>query len=62
MKGQFMSISEFAKEIGVHPNTLRKWENQKLLLPHHKTPGGRRIYTKEQATEYLTKNNTDNQQ
>ena len=49
----FMSIGEFAKEIGVSEGTLRNWEKNGKLLPHHRTKGNQRVYAKEQAEEFL---------
>lgn len=50
---KFLTISEFAKAIGISQNTIRKWESKGLLKPHHKTPGGRRLYSNEQVNAYL---------
>jgi DNA-binding transcriptional MerR regulator len=54
----FYSISEFAKRIGVSTYTLRLWEKNGKLKPHHRTQGNQRVYTDEQVNEYLglTKN------
>lgn len=54
---QFMTVEEFANRIGVHPQTVRTWDRQGILLPHHKTPSGRRLYTEEQVKEYFEGNN-----
>lgn len=53
---QFLSINEFAKEIGVHPQTLRRWDESNQLKPHHKNKKGTRWYTKSQVYEYLNQN------
>ena len=37
------TISEASRILGVHPSTLRLWENQGLISPH-RTPGGNRRY------------------
>ena len=50
---KYMTTSEFAERIGVHPQTLRKWDKNGTLKAHHKTPSGRRCYTEEQALEFL---------
>ncbi len=50
---EYMSIGEFAKEIGVSEGTLRNWEKNGKLLPHHRTKGNQRVYSKEQAEEFL---------
>ena len=49
----FFSIGAFAKELGVTPQTLRHWEKIGKLIPHHRTPGGQRIYSREQVIEVL---------
>lgn len=50
---EFFSVQEFADKIGVHANTLRRWEKEGKLLPHHKTVGGHRVYSQEQVDNYL---------
>lgn len=50
---RFLTVSEFAKKIGVHPQTVRQWDETGVLMPHHKTPSGRRQYSEEQVEEYL---------
>ncbi len=51
----FYSISDFAKQIGVSVYTLRYWEKTGKFMPHHKTPGGKRMYSDEQVAEFLGK-------
>lgn len=59
---KFLTISEFAKRIGIHPQTIRKWDEQKTLCAHHRTPGGRRFYTEEQVNQFLnTKKNPESE-
>lgn len=50
----YLSVGEFADRIGVTVNTLRNWDKNGKLKPHHKTAGGLRVYTDEQADEYLS--------
>lgn len=45
MAGQWLSLSEIAKELGVHPNTVRKWADQGRI-PVHRTSGGHRRFKK----------------
>ena len=33
---KFLTVDEFAKKIGVHPQTVRQWDKNGVLLPHHK--------------------------
>lgn len=49
----FFSISEFAKAIGVAETTLRKWDKDGKLIPHHRMPGGKRVYSSEQVDDYF---------
>ena len=50
---KFLTVDEFAKRIGVHPQTVRQWDKTGVLIPHHKTPSGRRLYSPEQVEEYF---------
>ena len=50
---RFLTVDEFAKRIGVHPQTVRQWDKNGSLPSHHKTPSGRRLYSEEQVDEYL---------
>lgn len=50
---EFYTIKEFSQKIGVHENTLRRWDKTGKLVPHHKTIGGHRVYSQEQADNYL---------
>ena len=52
---KFLTVDEFAKKIGVHPQTVRQWDKTGVLEPHHKTPSGRRLYTENQVQEYFNK-------
>ena len=53
---KFLKISDFAEEIGVTTVTLRIWERQGLLIPHHKSPTGYRYYTEQQVEDFLNGN------
>lgn len=50
---QFYKITEFSNEIGVSVSTLRLWEKEGLLVPHHRTKGNQRVYTEDQVKEYF---------
>lgn len=49
----FLTVDEFAKRIGIHPQTVRAWDKSGVLTAHHKTPSGRRLYSEEQVDSYL---------
>ena len=50
---EYMSIGEFAREIGVSESTLRNWDKNGKLTPHHRTKGNQRIYSRDQAEQFL---------
>ena len=52
-KSDYLTISDFSKAICISQTTIRKWEKDGKLIPHHKTPGGRRFYSKEQVRQFL---------
>lgn len=52
---KYMSVAEFAGRIGVHPQTVRKWDREDVLKPHHVLPSGRRLYSEEQVEEIINK-------
>ena len=56
---RFLTVDEFAKRIGVHAQTVRQWDKTGVLLPHHKTPSGRRLYSEEQVADYFNNGNDD---
>ena len=39
--------------IGISSSTLRNWERDGILMPHHKTPTGYRYYSEDQLKEIL---------
>jgi DNA-binding transcriptional regulator YiaG len=49
-------INEFSMLIGVSVSTLRLWDESGKLKPHHRTAGGHRVYSKEQAVKYIIDN------
>lgn len=44
---KYITIGEFAKRIGVTPQTLRNWEKEKYLIPSYVTEGKTRYYSEE---------------
>lgn len=47
------TISQFAENIGVSTQTLRRWHKEGKLVPAFVTKSGRRMYTVLQIEEYL---------
>lgn len=47
-----LNITEAAGLIGVHPDTLRKWEKQSILVPL-RTPGNHRRYQKDKIDKFI---------
>ena len=43
MADEWLSLSDVAEVLGVHPSTVRLWSD-KGILPTHKTQGGHRRY------------------
>ena len=52
---KYLTVAEFAGRIGVHPQTVRKWDRENVLKPHHVLPSGRRLYSEEQVDTMLQK-------
>ena len=50
---KYYSIHEFSKIIGVFAQTLRNWDANGKLHPHHTTVSGYRYYSDEQLNPYL---------
>ena len=50
---QYLRISDFSDLVGLSPVTLRKYEEEGLVIPHHKSPKGQRFYTQEQVAAFL---------
>lgn len=50
---KYYSIHEFSKIIGVSAQTLRNWDNNGKLHPHHTTASGYRYYSEEQLNQVM---------
>ena len=48
---KYYSIHEFSKIIGVSAQTLRNWDANGKLHPHHTTVSGYRYYSDEQLNQ-----------
>lgn len=49
----YYSIGEFSKLIGKTQQTLRNWDKNNVLKPHHVTESGYRYYSQEQLNHFL---------
>ena len=50
---EYYSIHEFSKILGVSAQTLRNWDNNGKLHPHHTSSNGYRYYSKEQLQQVM---------
>ena len=50
---EFYSTQDFANAIGVHKNTVIRWDKEGRLPPHHKDRNGFRYYTQAQVDAFL---------
>ena len=57
---KYYSIREFSKILGVSAQTLRNWDSNGKLKPHHTSSNGYRYYSHEQLNQVMnTKPNLD---
>src|SRR5512133_1397011 len=52
MSIEWMSLSDVAQILGVHPSTVRSWSDQGVL-PVHRTKGGHRRYLRTEVDLWL---------
>ena len=50
--GEWLSLSNAARILGVHPSTVRSWSNQGVL-PVHRTQGGHRRYLRNEVELWM---------
>ena len=50
---KYYTVGEFAKLIGKTAQTLRNWDKEGVLKPHHVTYSGYRYYSQEQLNHFL---------
>ena len=55
MNNEWLSLSEAAEVLGVHPSTVRLWSD-KGQIPVHKTQGGHRRYKRSEITLWAESN------
>ena len=53
---EYYSIHEFSKILGVSAQTLRNWDKNGKLIPHHTIASGYRYYSEEQLNQMLYQN------
>jgi excisionase family DNA binding protein len=58
MPTEWLSLSEAAEILGVHPGTVRNWSDQGVL-PVHRTRGGHRRYLRTEVELWLQSQRTD---
>lgn len=58
MPGEWLSLSEIAAELGVHPSTVRNWTNQGQI-PFHRTQGGHRRFKRNEVELWLNSQQAD---
>lgn len=56
---QYLRVKEFSEKIGLSESTVRRYEREGKLLPHHKTPTGIRYYSQEQADAWNERKTAD---
>lgn len=50
---EYYSQPEFARAIGVSPNTIASWIKKGYIKPHHSSPTRRNFFSQQQVDEYL---------
>ena len=50
---KYYSISNFAKQVGISPQSLRLWDKSGTFKPDHRTFGNNRKYSEAQVEEYF---------
>ena len=50
---KYYSINEFSKILGVSAHTLRNWDKNRKLYPHHTSSNGYRYYSHEQLNQVM---------
>ena len=50
---KYYSINEFSKILGVSAQTLRNWDNNGKLHPHHTSNNGYKYYSQEQLNQVM---------
>ena len=53
LMSKYYSINEFSKILGVSAQTLRNWDKNGKLHPHHTSSNGYRYYSHEQLNQVM---------
>jgi len=57
----WMTLSEVARQLGVHPSTVRNWADKKLL-PVHRTQGGHRRFKRHELELWIASQQSDSKE
>jgi excisionase family DNA binding protein len=49
----WLTVTEAANVLGIHPKTLRRWETQGLIAPVARTPSGQRRYRPDEVARLI---------
>ena len=50
---KYYSQPQFARAIGVSPNTIASWVDKGLIKPHHTSPTRRNFFSQQQVDDYF---------
>jgi len=55
-----LTTTEAARYLGVHPNTVRRWETQGLLPAYRLGKRGDRRFSRDEIDQFLAESSTSN--
>jgi DNA-binding transcriptional MerR regulator len=58
-KKRWYTVGEFADAIGASTQTVRRWDKEGKVKPHHILPSGQRIYSSEQVDAIINNNSVE---
>lgn len=53
MNDEFLTTSQVAALFGVSQDAVRRWDRNGIFSPSHRTPGGWRMYRKEDVEAFI---------
>jgi excisionase family DNA binding protein len=59
-QGNYIDIGKAAARLGVHRETLRRWDRAGDVIQAKRTPGGYRRFLESDIDRLLTERNTEN--